>query len=56
MAKKMCVRRGGGRERNKGHEMCGSGDMKVGYLKNAERKEKGVNYAARRVFPPSHLF
>lgn len=42
--------------RNKGHGVCGSGDMKVGHLKNAKRRGKVVNYAAKFVLPLSHLF
>lgn len=55
MAKKMCVRRGK-RKRNKEHAVCGSGDKKVGHLKNVEGTGKDVDYAAKLEFPLSHLF
>lgn len=51
MAKKMFV----WRDRDKRHGVCGSGDKKVGHLKNFE-KGKDVNYAAKLVFPTSYLF
>lgn len=52
MAKKMFV----WRDRDKRRGVCGSGDKKVGHLKNSERKGNNVNYAAKLVFPTSHLF
>lgn len=33
-----------------------SGDKKVGHLKNCERKAKDASYAAKLVFPTSHLW
>lgn len=36
--------------------MCAPGDIKVEYLKNVEGKGKGVSYAAKLIFSPSHLF
>lgn len=33
-----------------------SGDKKVGHLKNCKRKAKDASYAAKLVFPTSHLW